>query len=320
MRSVRKTLEERKKEYRIIYEVLYNDYRINVKNVASLLDSDRHSTSNRLAEAFDLGYVSKPQTRKRSYQNLKEYLYFVRDDNPLDAFELYTRCEDVMYQAVLGGPVTIMIQTREEMNVRGDVFLAGVRSDYFVSLAPDLTWDEAFKKIHRKIEKFDPEMYKFQGKIENHWNESVEWDREDEKLFSAFQYDLRKKLTPIMKENLISGEKIYKWFNRLDETCTVFTQFFPEGVTAYEPCLCMMDTDYEDFIVDLFSQFPTSVMFFKVRNTLFCHLWVKKSHLRVQTPLKSVEELEIPFIFRTLQKKKYVSKWWYSSIQYHYCR
>jgi hypothetical protein len=31
----------------------------------------------------------------------------------------------------------------------------------------------------------------------------------------------------------------------------------------------MFETDYEDFIVDLFSELPTSTFFFKVANKLF---------------------------------------------------
>lgn len=316
---VRKTLEDRKKEYRIIFELLGGKPRINVKEVASILDSDRHSASNRLKEAFTLGYVLRPQVRKRSYQNMEEYMYFMQCDNPLDTFEKYGNDESVMYRAVMGGPVNFWMITTEERNIDDDVVVKGLRSDYYVAVAPEITWDDSITRIHAKINEFDPETYSPQKKIQTHWNEFIEWDEEDEKIFDAFQYDLRRKLTPIMKENLISGEKIYKWLDRLNETCTMYTQFFPEGISNYDPYVLMVDTPYEDFIIDLFSQFPTSTMFFRVHNHLFCYISVRKTCVKKVTgPLRSIEDLEVPYILRVLEQKRYIENWWYSSVEY-YC-
>jgi hypothetical protein len=147
----------------------------------------------------------------------------------------------------------------------------------------------------------------------------MEWDEEDEKLYNAFQYDLRRKLTPVMKENLISGEKIYKWFSRLHETCTIYTQFYPDGIDQYDPYLLTIDTEYEDFVIDLFSQFPTSSTFFTVEEKLFCFCNAKSTYLRrVTRPVNGIEDLEIPLIFKILKQKKYINTWGYSSIEYYY--
>lgn len=72
-------LEERKKQYRIIFEVLWSgNPRIYAKDVASILHVDPRAASRRMTEAYDLGYVSKLQVRMRSYENTKEYVYFVK--------------------------------------------------------------------------------------------------------------------------------------------------------------------------------------------------------------------------------------------------
>lgn len=317
MRAVRKTLEDRKKEYRIIYELLEDKPRINVKNIASILDSDRHSASNRLKELFTHGYASKPQIRKRSYQNMKEYMYFVHDETPHDIFEKYCNHEKVVYLAVMGGIPNFWMITHERIDINAEI--KGPRSDYRVSFAPDTPWHDAMERIHTRIKEFDPQSYEPQNTIQTHWNETIRWDEEDEKLYNAFQYDLRRKLTPVMKGNLISGEKIYKWFNRLHETCTVYTQFYPEGIDQYDPYLLMVDTDYEDFIIDLFSQFPTSSIFFTVEKKLFCFCNVKSTYLkRVTRPVNGIEDLEIPLIFKILKQKEYIRNWGYSSIEYYY--
>lgn len=318
MKTVRKTLEERKREYRTIYELLEDKPRINVKNIASVLESDRHSASKRLKEAFAFGYVEKPQIRKRSYQNMKEYMYFVRLDNPLEAFEIYGSNGKVVYQAVMGGYANFWIIAKEELAVDGHVVVKGLRSDYYVAYAPDVTWDTAFTRIYAKIDDFDPAAYTPRGVITNHWHEPAAWDEEDEKLCSAFQYDLRKKLAPVMKENLVSGEKLYKWFDHLNQTCTVFTRFFPERIAAYDPYLFMIDTPYDDFVIDLFSQFPTSTMFFKVGSNLFCYCNVKKTYVKqVAPPVTDIKDLKILFMLKMLSKKRFISDWWHASIEYY---
>lgn len=295
--------------------------RINVKDIAPILESDRNSTSKRLGEAFTFGYVEKPQIRKRSYQNLKEYMYFMRLENPLDAFEIYSTNGTVTYQAVMGGSVNFWMITDEKADPPGDVVAEGPRSDYYVAFAPDVTWETAFTRIYEKINDFDPASYTPQGIIENHWNESTVWDREDEMLYISFQFDLRKKLTPVMKENLISGEKLYKWFDQLDQNCTVFTRFFPEKITAYDPYLFMIETAYDDFIIDLFSQFPTSTMFFRVGDSLFCYCYVKRAYIkRVVSPVTTIKDLRMLFMLKMLSKKGYISDWQHSSIEYCWYR
>lgn len=313
---MRKTLETRKKEYRTIYELLRGKPRTSTKNVASFLESDRRSASNRLKEAFSLGYVLKPRVEKRSYQNLKEHVYFLQHRNPLEAFEAYKDLEGVRFCAVLGGPATFWMITTEDLEAQ-NTMVKGLRSDYHVAFAPEIGWDDALRVIHKKIEAFKPEYYLPRRMIQTHWNKLTEWDEEDEKLFCAFQHDLTKKLNPIMKENLISGQKIYEWFKRLNETCTVYTQFFPEGISAYEPYVFAMETDYEDFVIDVFSQFPTSPLFFRTGQTLFCSSHVKSGYMKKTAgPMERVEELGIPFILKTLQKKGYISRWWYSSVEF----
>lgn len=68
-------LEERKKQFRTIYEELDKVHRIKRVNLSKILKTNRLTISRRLNEAFKECYVSLPQIRKRSYANMKEYMY-----------------------------------------------------------------------------------------------------------------------------------------------------------------------------------------------------------------------------------------------------
>ena len=56
-----------------------------------------------MTEAYDLGYVSKPQVRMRSYGNTKEYVYFVNSEYPHNLYKKYSENMNVSYHAALGG-------------------------------------------------------------------------------------------------------------------------------------------------------------------------------------------------------------------------
>lgn len=75
----------------------------------------------------------------------------------------------------------------------------------------------------------------------------------------------------------------------MDIWIRTFTRYFPEGAKAYDPYLFVFETDYEDFIVDLFSELPTSTFFFKVSDKLLM------SGRMIKTSVRKVD-LEMPDI------------------------
>jgi len=298
------SLEHRKKQYRTIYETLDRKPRIYVKDVARRLGVDPRTASRRMIEAYDLGIVSKSQVRKRSHANTKEYVYFVRCEYPHGMYQEYSERMDVIYHAVTGGFADLWIISKERIDIEGDVLIEGPRSDYYTAFAPNHSWDAAIQIMNRKAEEFNPDDYSPKGIIKTHWNEITEWDIEDELLYRYFKYNLRKPFTPVMKEYLISNGKIYKWLNRLSECCTVSVRYFPEGASAYDPYLLMFETDYEDFIIDLFSELPTSSFFFKVADKLFMYANVDRYSLRrMGLNMSDVSQLHIPLLVDDLLKK-----------------
>ena len=76
---MRTTLEQRRKQYRIIYELLFEDPRISKSVVSSVLGEGRTATL-RMKEAYDHQYIVGPEIRLRSFENLKEYMYFIKKE------------------------------------------------------------------------------------------------------------------------------------------------------------------------------------------------------------------------------------------------
>lgn len=312
-------LEHRRTQYRAIYESLNTCERIKVKELSSTLGVNRHTTSKRLKEAFEQGYILMPQIRKRSYTNLREYMYFANCEDTLESYITYSKDMNVVYHAVMSGFANIWVISTKKLAIECDVILEGYRSDYHVAYAPHRSWEKTMQVMRKKVKEFNPEEYEPKRCIKTHWDEPIEWDSEDETLYQEFKYNVRKPLTPIMKNNLISGQKIYEFLQRLPECCTVFTKYFPETISAYDPYLFMFETDYEDFIVDLFSELPTSSMFFKVADKLFLSVHMKKDSIRkVGLDMADIAQLWIPLLVGDLKNKGILTKEAHAIVEYHW--
>lgn len=299
-------LKQQRREYRTIYEIIHKNPRIFIKDIASLLHIDSDTASRRLKEALEKGYISKPQIRKRSYFDTKEYVYFLNCKNPVKLFSQCLQDDDVIYHSTMTGFANFWIISKEKVDIDADIVIEGYRSDYYMSFAPNHSLKTTFQSIQEKIRKFDSKNYTSQKYIGTHWNETLGWDSEEEKLFKVFKYDLRKAITPVMKKNLISWRKIDAWLRNLSESCTIMMAYYPETISAYTPYLYVFETDYEDFVVDVFSELPTSTLFFHVSNKLFVCAHVKRNYLRVVDSQVDTRRLYIPHLVAELLDKKII--------------
>lgn len=296
--------ERKRKRNRLIYEALNEKSRILFKDLSTILGVNPNATTKALQKAFDEGYILPPQVRKRSFANTQEYIYFVNCPYPHRSYKEYSENMNVSYHAVMVGFANFWASANKEIHIEGKEVVGGPRSDYYVAYAPDHSWEEAMQIMRKKVETFNPEMYEPKGIIQTHWNEYVEWDSEDEAMFREFKYSLRKSLSPIMKKHLISAGKIYEFLGKLPERCTVFTRYFPKSIVSYDPYLFMFETDYEDFIIELFSELPTSSFFFTVSDKLFLYANVDRTSVRkVGLDMWDVSQLHIPLLIDDLLER-----------------
>jgi hypothetical protein len=151
------------------------------------------------------------QIRPRSYENLKEFVYFLKCENPANYFSELADSENVIYHATMGGCANIWVVTREELDFSCKNVVSGPCSDYHVSFPPYHSWETVIQKMHKIVVKFNPKDYEPQGIIKTRWNEPIEWDSEYEALLKEFKYDLTKSINPIMRNNPISWTKVEKW-------------------------------------------------------------------------------------------------------------
>jgi hypothetical protein len=311
--------KEKRRQYRIIYESLYEDARITITDLSKKMGASLETTSKRVNEAFDEGYLLKSQIRKRSYANIKQYMFFVDCEDPLESYLRYLEDEQVVYHAVMEGFSNLWVTSLDKMIIEGNILVGGPVSDMHVSFAPPHSWGEAKKIMWKKVEAFDPTDYESRGTIQTHFDKEMEWEEEDEVLYKNLKYDLRKPLYPIARKNHISGQRAWDWLEKLPECCSIMTPYYPQTRSAYNSYIFVFETEYEDFIIDVFSELPSSCVFFKVSNKLVLHAHVVRELLRSNSqPVSNISRLHIPLLTKYLLEKGIIKKERHALVDYYW--
>jgi hypothetical protein len=297
-------LEQKKREYRILFDLLNTEARTSYSEIADVLGVDIRTARERFKEAIEKGYITVPQIRKKSFSNLKNHVHLIRSDDPIGLFEELAEDRRVIHHGLLDGFCDLIVTAKEKLDIKGTI-CEGPSSDYYISCPPNQPWEISNQSMWDMVRTFNPNNYTPKGYIKTHWDELAEWSDTDEILFWEFKFNLRKSLRPIFKERGISVSTIKAFLKRLPRYCTILTCYFQESLSAYVPYLFMFETDYEDFIIDLFSQLPTTCWFQRVSGKLIAHMWTLMIPVKQEnTRARDIPELQISLLIRDLRKKE----------------
>jgi len=298
--------EQKRKDFRTLFELWYNNPKVEKQVLSEVLGVSFPTVNVRIEEAHNKGYITGPQIRKMSYKNFIEYVTVADVYDSIEAYERFEEDERIIYQAIFDGFCNIRIVSEEKITIDG-ALVSGPCTDRYMSYPPKYPWGTSMQKQKKMIEEFNPDEYTPKNYIENHWDKTAEWTEKDETLFRIFKYKIRQPFSPIMRKYHIQRSIIIDWLEKVPEYCKYYTAYFPETIAAYEPILYMFDTDYEDFVIDLFSQLPTSIYYYKVSNKLFIHTRLDTGLMKSKSSVKNVGKT-LPYlkIIRDLKRKEIV--------------
>lgn len=294
--------KERRKKYRLIYDTFCDNPRIIPANLASILQKTQNRTEKLIEKAISEGFLYYPQIRKRSYQNTKEYTHFLKTYNGFQLYIDLIKDNRISYHAYITGHFNLWLITNKKIPFKDSIF-EGYRTDYHFTKAPDQSWDTGIKNIHAMIDSFDPKEYEPVNYCQSHLHEKIYFPPEYEIMYQYFKFNLRKPLTPLMADHKIPMDTINQFLGDVPKLFTVTISYYPEGIESYEPWLFKIDTKYHDFIIDLFSELPTTSLHFKVKDSLFTLLFTERELIRTTSSFKSIEDIHIPWTMHILREK-----------------
>ena len=299
--------KKKRRHIRKVFNLFYEEPRITTKEASEELEIKESVVRLRVNQAYKEGYIQGPQIRKMSFKNFMRYEYFLNVDEPLDVYERLKKNENILYLLILNGPFNLSIFSKEKITIDGKLVF-GPCTDRYLSYPPNISWGTSMQNQRKMIEEFNPDEYSPKNYIENHWDQTAEWTEKDEKLYGILKYKIRQPFSPIMRKYHIQRSVIIDWLEKVPECCKYYTAYFPETINAYLPFIYMFDTDYEDFVIDLFSQLPTTIYYYKIADKFILHTWLDMAVIMYSKPSYTKISKELPFlkIIRDLKRKKIV--------------
>lgn len=295
-----------------LFNLVQKDIRIPVTHMAKKLKVNPKTADDWWTTAIKNRIIIPPVLRRRSFLNFRERIYFVRVDDPHSLYEQLKKSKDILYYSVQTGFADFQIITEHPLSLKLDIVLSGERSNYFVSVPPCCTFEESILRIENRLEKVSkstriPSPLIYQKKS------YAPWDELDEAIYRAICNDLRKPFAHIMKSTGSYSNKLMDWMRRRDKFGNTITMFFPEGESSYQLSLfCInMSRRYDWILIDLFSQLPTSSVFYRIkRKVIMC----------IYLPFFPSPDARIIVrsVLSKLQKKELVKSYTNSIVEYYH--
>lgn len=273
----RLTREEKLRRYHAIFDQIYMNPRVHVHEISKNVKIARNTVSSYLDHMYEEEIIFGPELRLKYYPGLNKYLHLVKFDDPYAAFDELQRIPEIDYCSMFLGDWNVLFMCDGEYDpsyISGfehEVF-CGKRGDIDTPRAPLTDWKPAFRKIRSKITDFESD-----GRIMREFtsNGMPPWDEEEWTLFQEYEYDFRKKVTPVLRKHLISSDKFYKWIRTLPTYTTIILEFYPDGHGNYTHFGFLLKTDYPEAAISVLSNLPTSILCIRVEEGVMAYLSIK---------------------------------------------
>ena len=291
-----------------VFKLLNEDPRIPKTTIARKLKINAKTAEKWYNDAVALRIIIPPFFRRKSFTNFREYFYFINTNDPYECYQRMKSKKEVMYCTVQSGFSDMQIISKAPLNLEEEVILSGERSDYYVSTPKDQMFEKANQIMERKlktIDDFEPTPSPLILRKEPY----SQWDDLDEAVYYSLMGNLRKPWAHVLKESGAYNNKIMHWYRTRNEFGHTITTFFPEGEKAYQPTLFAIETENDALLIDIFSEMPTSSVFYRLNKYVIMVLYVSY-------PI--IAKSMVRRVLSYLQKKELIGKYINSIVEYYY--
>ncbi len=263
-----KTQMKRVKSYHRIFEQIYKNNESFIYEIAKKTKLARNTVSKYLGEMYEKTVITGPRLEMKSTSTYKEYVYLMNFDDPSHVYKGLKGFPHVVYHALTFGDWnTLVIANRlldfSQLVGFQNIVYRGVKYCSHTPPVVQTTWEQSFSDINKKIAHFAPgEPEKRSGLAP-----ALPWKDNEWKLFNAFKDNIRKKVTPTLREIGIHYTTYREWLKNLRTFCTVHTGFYPRGYHTYQHHCLLFSTSCKS-VISLLSLFPSTSVFMEVGDKL----------------------------------------------------
>ncbi len=269
---------KRVKQYYALYEQIYKTPTVSLYDLAKTTKLSRNSVSKYLKEMYEYQIIRGPHLAMKSGSNYTEYVHLMKFTDPQKVFKGLRGFPHVVYYAMTFGDWNTMLVADQLLDfsqlIRFErIVYRGVKYKSYTPKVDYTTWSESFSKIYKHLQ-YTP------GEEKNQVFTPLDWGDSEWKVYYAFKFDLRQKITPLLRKIGVRYESYRQWRETLHNHCTVHTGFYPEGYKTYT-CYCfLLSTQYHSMVTSLFSLFPTTSYFAEMDDQLLVFVHVVSAEVK----------------------------------------
>lgn len=267
---------ERKENYHKIFEQIFEYPTLPIYDISQKAELSRNTVSKYLKEMYARSILIGPQIRMKPAPNYREYIYLMNFKNPFQVFEGLKQFPHVLYHVMTFGEWNLMVVTNRSLDFSKLVGFEtmvgqGVRGRSYTPKVEYTTWDESFTKSYEHVTEFTPVQTEYKTR---RLAPPLPWEEDEWKLFHTFKFNMRRKVTPMLRKINVRYETYTKWMETLTDHSTVHVGFYPEGYQNYMTYCFLLSSDHEESVKSLFSLFPTTPFVVEMGSQLmvFCNM------------------------------------------------
>jgi len=265
--------EERKKGYCKVAGQLSENPFMYVEKIAKNAELGRRTTSKYIKSMYTKNILIGPWMSLNPHPDYKEYVYLMRFSDPPHIFEGLKGFPHVIYHGIALGDWNTMVITDRQLDFSQlvgfeSVVYQGVKGHVYTPKVKSTTWDQSLKKMYEQIEKFTPGTPECPEILAP----PLEWGEDQWKLYHAFKMNVRKTVTPLLRNIKVKYETYLEWMKTLHNHCSIHTEFYPQGSKTYMNYCFLFSSDYNQSVISLFSLVPTTPVIMEVGDHLLVFL------------------------------------------------
>ena len=293
-----------------LFRLISENPRMRKKDLSYLYNVNEKTAANWWDQAIRRGIIRPPIFRRKSFLNFRENFYYLNAEDPHEMYLELKENKDLIFFSVQSGFSNFQVVSSDKLTFK-DIVVSGSRSDYYVTTPSPCSFDDSVLMIQKKLKNIET-IKKTPSPLVYH-DEVFEWDELDQKIYKELFNDFRKSYRTILRNTGAYSNKVLHWLRNCDQFGQAIVMYFPRGLGAYQPTTFLVETDHDSLLIELFSCFPVSTVFFRIEKYLVFKVYLPFT-LDGEPPYRS-----IPYIvLNSLKKRKLVLNYTNSVDQYHY--
>ncbi|MGD2251093.1 MAG: winged helix-turn-helix transcriptional regulator, partial [Candidatus Methanofastidiosia archaeon] len=203
-----------------IYEQVYHENTMSIHEIAQNTGLSRNTVAKYLKKMYKKDILRGPYLRVKAAQNYTEYVYLMEFTDPGITFQRLQGFPHVVYCAQLFGDWNTIVITNELLDLSRlvgfqEMVFRGVRGVSYTPKVKVIPWGESAYCVEDCLHEFEPELTPTQRNV----LPELPWGDKEWTLFSAFHSNIRRKITPALREIEVRYEEYREWKKDIDIYC-----------------------------------------------------------------------------------------------------